>query len=49
MVNHTYNHFYALSKLGVSVSEDGRRIIAPPGVVDDDGFVDLTKVNLKAE
>lgn len=25
----------------VSVSWDGRRVLAPPGVVDDEGFVDL--------
>jgi hypothetical protein len=34
--------FTALVKLGVGVSWDGRRVTAPPGVLDRNGFVDLT-------
>eukprot|EP00803_Ostreobium_quekettii_P008157 evm.model.scf_3012.1 EVM.evm.TU.scf_3012.1 scf_3012:3275-11455(+) len=49
MVEHMYNHFYALTKLGVGVSRDGTRITAPPGVVDTEGFVDLTPVLKKQE
>ncbi len=26
---------------GVSVSWDGRRVLAPPGVMDTEGFLDL--------
>ena len=28
-------------KLGVNVSWDGRKVIAPPGIIDDKGFVNL--------
>ena len=41
--------FSALVKLGVKVSWDGRTVIGPPGVVDDDGFVDLTPAMRKHE
>ena len=41
--------FSALVKLGVKVSWDGRRVIAPPGVLDADGFVDLTAALRKHE
>ena len=30
------------AQAGVSVSWDGRRITAPPGVIDEDGIMDLT-------
>jgi hypothetical protein len=33
----------ALIKAGVGVSWDGRRVVAPPGVVDPQGLVDLSK------
>lgn len=33
----------ALMKAGVGVSWDGRRVVAPPGVVDEHGCVDLSK------
>ena len=34
--------FTALFKRGITVSLDGRRVEAPPGIVDSDGLVDLT-------
>jgi hypothetical protein len=33
----------ALMKAGVGVSWDGRRIVAPPGVISKVGLVDLAK------
>lgn len=40
-----YEEFAALLKAGVSVSADGRRVVAPEGVVDwETGLADLTKV-----
>lgn len=33
----------ALMKAGVRVSWDGRRVVAPPGVVDEHGYADLSK------
>ena len=33
--------FLALTKMGVGVSLDGRRITAPPGLVDAEGYTDL--------
>ncbi len=33
----------ALTKAGIRVSWDGRRVVAPPGVVDEHGYVDLDK------
>jgi hypothetical protein len=38
--------YIALLKAGVRVSWDGRRVVAPPGVIDKDGFADLT-INMK--
>ena len=35
-------HYAALLRAGVKVSLDGRRVIAPPGVIDAEGFADLT-------
>ena len=35
--------FLALTKSGVGVSLDGYRVTAPPGVVDQNGFADLTR------
>lgn len=34
--------FTALVRRGVCVSWDGKRVVAPEGVVDENGFVDLT-------
>lgn len=48
LVDESYNNFYALNKLKVGVSWDGFRVTAPPGVIDDKGFVDLTPI-LKKE
>lgn len=43
-----YEEFAALLKAGVSVSADGRRVVAPEGVVDGEtGLADLTKVREK--
>jgi hypothetical protein len=36
-------------KLGVRVSWDGRTVTAPPGVLDKNGFVDLTAAIEKRE
>ena len=33
----------ALCALKVGVSWDGRHVVAPPGVLDQDGIVDLTQ------
>lgn len=41
--------FSALAKLGVKVSWDGRRVIAPPGVIEEGGFVDLMGATRKRE
>jgi lysophosphatidylcholine acyltransferase/lyso-PAF acetyltransferase len=41
LVDQGYEEFAALTRLGVHVSWDGRRIVAPPGVVRADGTVDL--------
>ena len=39
-----YEEFAALLKAGVSVSADGRRVVAPAGVVDEEtGLADLTR------
>ena len=35
-------HYVALTKAGVRVSWDGSKVEAPPGVVDKNGFADLT-------
>ena len=34
--------FTALFKRGITVSLDGRRVEAPAGMIDREGFVDLT-------
>ena len=34
--------FTALFKRGITVSLDGRRVLAPEGLIDAEGFVDLT-------
>eukprot|EP00210_Caulerpa_lentillifera_P003281 g3132.t1 len=44
MVNESYNHMYALGKLGLRVSWDGKTIHDPNHVIDNDGFVDLTPI-----
>jgi hypothetical protein len=41
MVEEDRSHFLALVNAGVGVSWDGRRIVAPPGVVDAQGTCDL--------
>ena len=43
MVDHSIEHYYALTKLDIINSWDGRSVVGPPGVIDEDGFVDLTK------
>lgn len=48
-MNQSYNEFFALKKAKVSTSWDGSRVIAPPGVVDDDGFADLTPYMKKVD
>jgi hypothetical protein len=35
--------YLALMRAGVRVGLDGRRVAAPPGVVDADGFANLVK------
>ena len=35
--------YLALMRAGVAVSLDGRRVVAPPDVVDGDGFANLVK------
>ena len=35
--------YLALMRARVGVSLDGRRVVAPPGVVDADGFANLVK------
>lgn len=42
LVEQSYNHLHALKKAKIITSWDGSRVIAPPGVVDDNGFADLT-------
>ena len=41
--------FMALVKLGVGVSWEGRRVTAPPGVLDKNRSVDLTTAIKKRE
>lgn len=36
-------HFAALTKAGIRVSWDGRQISGPQGVINEDGFADLSK------
>ena len=35
--------YEALKALGVTVSLGGRRVVAPPGVIDAEGLIDLTQ------
>ncbi len=42
LVDQGYEEFAALTRLGVGVSWDGRRVVGPPGVVRGDGMVDLS-------
>ncbi|CAD7699234.1 unnamed protein product [Ostreobium quekettii] len=49
MVEHMYNHYYALCKLDINVATDGTSLTAPPGVLDAEGFADLTTVLKKKE
>ncbi|KAK9807513.1 hypothetical protein WJX72_001238 [[Myrmecia] bisecta] len=39
----SHKDFMALTANKVGVSLDGRRVVAPPGILDKDGFADLTK------
>jgi len=48
LVEQDRTHFVALCKRRVGVSWDGRRVVAPRGVLDADGFVDLAPVMKKA-
>lgn len=41
LIDQDRSHFLALVNAGVSVSWDGRRVLAPPGVVGADGRMDL--------
>lgn len=41
MVDQDRSHFLALVNAKISVSWDGRLIVAPPGVVDGQGMCDL--------
>ncbi|KAF6265277.1 hypothetical protein COO60DRAFT_1623935 [Scenedesmus sp. NREL 46B-D3] len=41
VVDQDRGHFLALVKAGVAVSWDGTRLLAPPGVLDDSGCMDL--------
>ncbi|CAL8471402.1 g10944 [Coccomyxa elongata] len=47
IVNQSQEEFRALVSKGVAVSWDGRKIIAPAGVIDGNGFIDLTVGVLK--
>ena len=41
-VAQSQEEYTALFKRGITVSLDGRKVVAPPGMVDSQGFVDLT-------
>ena len=41
--------YLTLLKLGVGVSWDGRTVTSPPGVIDSEGFADLTTADNKAD
>lgn len=41
VVDQGYEEFAALLRAGIRVGADGASIVAPPGVVDGDGFADL--------
>lgn len=41
MVDEDRSHFLALVNARIGVSWDGRRVVAPPGVVDEAGTCDL--------
>ena len=43
------SEYLTLLKLGVGVGLDGRTVTAPAGVVDADGFVDLTAADGKRD
>lgn len=49
LVEQDRTHYVALLKRKVGVSWDGRRIVAPPGVVDSNGMVDLSPAMKKGE
>lgn len=35
-------HYIALTRTGVRVALGGRHVMGPPGIIDADGFADLT-------
>jgi hypothetical protein len=41
MVDQDRSHFLALVNAGVSVSWDGTQLLAPPGLLDERGCMDL--------
>eukprot|EP00878_Enallax_costatus_P021022 GHUV01022239.1.p1 GENE.GHUV01022239.1~~GHUV01022239.1.p1 ORF type:complete len:120 (+),score=27.24 GHUV01022239.1:1167-1526(+) len=41
MVDQDRSHFLALCNAKVSVSWDGRRVISPPGLIDEHGMMDI--------
>lgn len=41
MVDQDRSHFLALCNAKVSVSWDGRRVLAPEGVIDKEGMMDI--------
>jgi hypothetical protein len=41
LVDEDRSHYLALINAHVAVSWDGRRVVAPPGVVDDQGMCNL--------
>lgn len=41
LVEEDRSHYLALVNARIGVSWDGRRIVAPPGVVDEQGMCDL--------
>jgi hypothetical protein len=52
LVDEDRSHYLALVNARIAVSWDGRRVVAPPGVVDDQGMCDLERympANFKRE
>ena len=41
LVDQDRSHYLGLVKAKVAVSWDGRRVVAPPGVLDEEGWMDL--------
>jgi hypothetical protein len=41
MIDQDRSHFLAMVNAGIAVSWDGRRVVAPPGVIDANGIANL--------